>query len=37
MFSGDAVELGDAGEGPRKSFLFFLTKRESMEWAYPEI
>ena len=37
MFSGDAVELGDAGEGPRKSFLFFLTSCESMEWAYPEM
>ena len=37
MFSGDAVELGDASEGPGKSFLFFLTNRESVEWDYPEI
>ena len=37
MLSGDAVEPGDASEVPGKSFLFFLTKRESMEWAYPEI
>ena len=37
MLSGDAVELGDAGEGPRKSFLFFLTNFASMEWDYPEM
>ena len=37
MLSGDAVELGDASEGPGKSFLFFLTNRESVEWDYPEI
>ena len=37
MFSGDAVELGDASEGPGKSFLFFLTNCESVEWDYPEI
>ena len=37
MVSGDAVELGDASEGPGKSFLFFLTNRMAMEWDYPEI
>jgi hypothetical protein len=26
MFCGDALELGDTGEDPGKSFLFFLTK-----------
>ncbi len=25
VFSGNAIELGDAGEGPGKSFLFSLT------------
>ena len=25
IFSGNATELGDAGEGPGKSFLFSLT------------
>jgi len=37
MFSGDALKLGDAGEDPGKSFLFFLTKRMAVEWDYPEI
>ena len=37
MLSGNAVELGDAGEVPGKSFLFFLTKQQRMEWDYPEI
>ena len=37
MLSGNAVELGDASESPGKSFLFFLTNRESVEWDYPEI
>ena len=36
MFSGDALELGYASEVPGKSFLFFLTKQQSMEWDYPE-
>ena len=37
MFSGDTVELGDASEGPGKSFLFFLTNRARVEWDYPEM
>ena len=37
MFSGDAVELGDASEGPGKSFLFFLTSCATMELDYPEM
>ena len=37
MLSGDAVEPGDASEVPGKSFLFFLTNWQGMEWDYPEI
>ena len=37
LFSGDTVELGDASEGPGKSFLFFLTSCASMELDYPEM
>ena len=32
LFSGNTVELGDASEGPGKSFLFLLTV-----WAAPGI
>ena len=37
MFSGNTVELGDASEGPGKSFLFFLTNCATMELDYPEM
>lgn len=36
--SGNASEIGDAGEGPGKSSLFFLTAlRQTLEADYPEI
>ena len=36
MLSGNASKLGYASEVPGKSFLFFLTKQQSLEWDYPE-
>ena len=37
MLSGNALELGDASESPGKSFLFFLTIDQPVEWDYPEM
>ena len=37
MLSGNAFKLGDASESPGKSFLFFLTKRQAVEWNYSEM
>jgi len=35
--AGNGNEIGDVGPCPRKSFLFFLTVRNSMKAVYPEI
>ena len=37
VLSGNALELGDASESPGKSFLFFLTKHQPVEWNYSEM
>ena len=34
---GDAAESRDAGEGPWKSSLFFLTRLPTLESDHPEI
>ncbi len=35
-FSGNANELGDVSKSPGKSYLFFLTVKQSPESVYPE-
>ena len=35
-FSGNANELGDVSKSPGKSYLFFLTVKQSLESVYPE-
>ena len=37
IMNGNISEIGDIGEGPRKSSLFFLTVRKTLESDCPAI